>query len=217
MLWGVLHTPFSGRARRPDAFRDGDKHMSTTLLKTRYTPTPGFTHPRWSRIRFVAADPADPATGDDKTSKDPAPDPDGDEKLGEGGKKALTTERDARKAAEQKVKDLEKQLEDSKKTDEQRIKDDLGTAQSELAASQSQLLRYEVAAEIGLDIKLASRLKGSTREEIEADAKAFKDLVGTKSTPKPDPHQGGGSKSTAKSVSAGRDLWAEQHPSKKTN
>lgn len=154
--------------------------------------------------------PAEPAakTGEQETTPD--------EPLGDGGKKALQAERDARKAADQKVKDLEKQIEDSNKSAEQRVVDDLKTAQAELATAKTQALKYEVAAEAGLDLKLAARLTGTTREELVADATALKELVGaTPNTPQPDPNQGGGSNAPAKGVNAGRDLFADQHPSKK--
>lgn len=48
-----------------------------------------------------------------------------------------------------------------------------------------------MAAERGLDLKLAGRLSGSTKEELEADADALKALIGTKpNDPKPDPSAG---------------------------
>lgn len=44
----------------------GTKHLA-------YIPTPGFEHPRWSRIRFMSADPA--AGGTPPAGTDPATDP----------------------------------------------------------------------------------------------------------------------------------------------
>jgi len=63
------------------------------------------------------------------------------------------------------------------------------TAQDALAAAQADAdkakglaLRYEVAAAKGLDSKFASRLAGSTREEIEADADEFLTVIPAFST-----------------------------------
>lgn len=42
-----------------------------------------------------------------------------------------------------------------------------------LAEREAKLLRYEVAAAKGLDLKAALRLQGSTKEELEADADDF--------------------------------------------
>lgn len=155
-----------------------------------------------------AAAGTDPKPGD--------PDPKTDEPLGENGLKALNAERDARKLADQKVKDLEKQIEDSKKTAEQRAADDLEAEKAGRLAAETRALKFEVAAEAGLDLKLAARLTGATREELVADAAELLTMVGaTPANPKPDPNQGGGGNAPAKGVNAGRDLFAEQHPSKK--
>ena len=79
-------------------------------------------------------------------------------------------------------------------------------------------LKYEVAADKGFDLKLAVRLNGTTKAELEADADNLKPLLGaTPGTPKPDQSQGkgaGGGK--AAGVGAGRDLYRDTHPSSKT-
>lgn len=191
--------------------------MSATLFNSRNTSTPGFTHPRWSKIRFFTADPASDGDGGNKPDDDPDPDPDDDEELGEGGKKALKSERDRRKAAEGRAKDLEKQIEDSKKTAEQLSADELKQTRDLLTAAETRAMKFEVAAEAGLELKLAARLTGATREELLEDAKSLKELVGAKQStnPKPDPNQGGGSHTPAKGVSAGRELHEDMRSSKK--
>ena len=142
----------------------------------------------------------------------------GDEPLGAPGLKALQDERDARATAEKALADLRKEIEDGKKTAEQKAADDLAAAQREAADAGLRALRYEVAAEKGLDLKLAGRLAGATKAELEADADALKALIPAGPTgPRPDRSQGGGSESDkGASVSAGRDLYAERHPQKKT-
>lgn len=129
------------------------------------TPTP----PPASQTPPVPTPP--PATGDT------APD-----QLGEGGKKALEAERAARAKAEADLKAYKQEIEDSKKTAEQKAADDLAAATATASAEAAKALRYEVAAEKGLDLALAARLTGSTREDLEADADKLMALI-----PKPDP------------------------------
>lgn len=114
--------------------------------------------------------------------------------LGDAGKRALAAEREARRAAEAQTAALRKQIEDATKTAEQRATDDLRAAQAEAAANGAKALRYEIAAETGLPLALASRLTGSTREELAADAETLKTLIPVGATPPrtpaPDPSQG---------------------------
>lgn len=121
-----------------------------------------------------------------------------------GAKRALESERTARRQAE---KDLGaanariKELEDAGKSEEQRREDASKEMVSENQSLKSQveqkdalLLRYEVAADKGLDLAAAKRLQGSTREEIEADAAdwiaRWGSGAGSGQTPPPDPGQG---------------------------
>ena len=144
---------------------------------------------------------ADPADGTETPSAPGATPPappaptDGDEPLGDGGKKALVAERARAAKAEADLAALRKEIEDSKKTAEQRAADDLKAAQDAAAKATATALRYEVAAEAGIPLALASRLTGSTREEIEADAVNLKALIPAGATPpaprpQPDPGQG---------------------------
>lgn len=108
----------------------------------------------------------------------PAPTPPAaDEPLGATGIKALTTERDARAKAERELAALRKEIEDSKKTAEQKSADDLAAEKRTSQENAAKALRYEIAAEKGLDLKFASRLNGSTKEELEADADALMALI----------------------------------------
>ena len=104
--------------------------------------------------------------------------------LGEGGVKALQAERDARKAAEKALSEREariKELEDATKSDEDKRNERFAALEKSdrekdqaIAERDARLLRYEVAAAKGLDLRAALRLTGSTREEIEKDADEFK-------------------------------------------
>jgi len=183
--------------------------------------------PRLARLQFVTepvgGDPTPgagtPAAAVIPTPKAPAGDPPtgaGDAPLGEPGIKALQAERDARAAAEQALADFRKEIADSKKTAEQKAADDLATAQRDAAESAAKALKYEVAATKGIALTSAHRLSGNTLAEIEADAERFKaeQAEVPAKGPRPDRSQGGGDSDKGTSVAAGRDLWAERHPSK---
>lgn len=120
----------------------------------------------------TAAVPAPPPA----SSTPPATGDQGDQ-LGEGGKKAIQAERDARAKAEADLKALRQEIEDSKKTAEQKAADAIQAAQATANDATSKALRYEVAAAKGLDLSLAARLTGSTKEELEADADALMALI----------------------------------------
>lgn len=105
-----------------------------------------------------------------------------------GAKSALAAERkradDLRRELGEKTARI-KELEDAGKTDEERreqAQKDLQTENTSLKSTVEQkdalLLRYEVAAEKGLNLAAAKRLQGATREEIEADADEWLQLWG---------------------------------------
>jgi predicted RNase H-like nuclease (RuvC/YqgF family) len=94
-------------------------------------------------------------------------------------KKALEAERATAKAAKARAKELERQLQEAQEASkplEQRIEE----ANSKAQEAEVRALRFEVAAEAGLDLRLASRLSGSTKEELAADAKTVAELFGAK-------------------------------------
>lgn len=114
--------------------------------------------------------------------------------LGDPGKAALVRVRAEAAQAASELAALRKEIEDSKKTAEQRIADDLKAARAAAAENAAKALRYEVAAQAGIPLALASRLTGSTREEIAADAETLKTIIPAGATPPrtplPDPSQG---------------------------
>ena len=107
----------------------------------------------------------------------------GDEQLGEGGKKALLAEREANKTLKADIATMSQELQklrDAGKTDAQRESDrvaQLEKSTSEQAVTIAQkdsiILRYQVAAAKGLDLEAAERLRGGSKEELEADADAW--------------------------------------------
>lgn len=123
---------------------------------------------------------AEEATEQDEPTATVEPD---DTELGEGGKKALDAERKARRDAEARLKELEplaakaKEMEDAKKSEQERVAEQLEAARAEGSEAKATLLRLDVAfdkAPEGMPLsqvrKLARRLSGSTKEELEADA-----------------------------------------------
>lgn len=69
------------------------------------------------------------------------------------------------------------EIEESQKSAEQKAAEALAAAQSTATTATATAMRYEVAASKGLDLKLAPRLTGSTKEELEADADALMGLI----------------------------------------
>lgn len=183
-------------------------------------------------LRLVAAPVDDgtagvvqPATTDTSasTSTTGAPASEAEKPLGEGGIRALQAERDARATAEKALADLTRQVEDSKKTAEQKAADDLRAAQDVATAAAARALRYEVAAakdgdELKRALALAPRLVGTTKEELARDLDGLLAEIGKAPAtgPRPDRSQGAGDADKGASVTAGRDLYVERHPSKTT-
>lgn len=96
-----------------------------------------------------------------------------DEPLGENGLKALQTERDARKKAENEVAELRKSFETLQKefSDYKDSADAQITALTgERDANSAKLMRMQIAHDKGLPIELVEKLSGTTAEELEASA-----------------------------------------------
>jgi hypothetical protein len=114
--------------------------------------------------------------------------------LGDGGKKALEAERDARKAAERRVSELENQVSTLQASHQQELAaatQATNDAESRAATAEASVLRYKVALEEGVPAKHIGRLQGDTEEALREDAAAFvADIVPGSTTPRPDPSQG---------------------------
>lgn len=83
-------------------------------------------------------------------------------------------------------------LEEANKTELEKTQEQLTSEKKARTMAEVALLRYQIAAEQGLDAKAAGFLQGSTREELEASATELAQLVGTGSRAhiQPDPTQG---------------------------
>ena len=122
---------------------------------------------------------------------------DGAEDLGDAGKKALESERAARRETEKQLKTLQSQLEelqDAGKSDAEKLKRKLEREQSErealqaeLAARDRALLVREVADEVGLPTRLAARVQGEDRDAMLAEARELMGLVAPEGPRKPAP------------------------------
>lgn len=98
--------------------------------------------------------------------------------LGENGKKALDAERRNAKAAIRERDALVAklaELEDRDKSELERAIARADAAEKRSADSDARALRLEVASEQGLTPVQAKRLVGTTRDELEADAKELRE------------------------------------------
>ena len=145
------------------------------------------------------------------TETTPAPAPDtnapeapAEETLNEGGVKALRAERDARKAADARVKDLEAQVAAlSVSLDETKTAATVAAEQADatVAELQAKLARVEVIHSMKVPDALADFLQGTTQEELTASAEKLLAAIPAPAQPadtapaplamRPDPSQGG--------------------------
>ena len=145
------------------------------------------------------------------TETTPAPAPDtnapeapAEETLNEGGVKALRAERDARKAADARVKDLEAQVAAlSVSLDETKTAATVAADQADatVAELQAKLARVEVIHSMNVPDALADFLQGSNTEELTASAEKLLAAIPAPAQPadtapaplamRPDPTQGG--------------------------
>lgn len=151
----------------------------------------------------------DGGSGEEEQSKneatdDPTPDQ-AENELGEGGKKALQAERDARKQADKRVTELETQLAQAGSANETALQEALQAAkqaQDDLAASQLAASRYKVAGRFGISTEVVEGeeksqaeilLTGATEEEMVSQAKIIESFrQAAQSDALVDPTQGGG-------------------------
>lgn len=145
-------------------------------------------------------------TTPDQTPDNNATEASAEETLNEGGVKALRAERDARKAADARVKDLEAQVAAlSVSLDETKT---AGTVAAEQAAAtvaelQAKLARAEVIHTMNVPDALADFLQGNTAEELTESAEKLlaaipaqvaapaSDAAPAPLAMRPDPSQGG--------------------------
>ena len=149
----------------------------------------------WSMELDSGATPPAPEAGSPEAKQgDPAP-----EDLGDGGKKALTAERQARKAAEDQAKSLQAKLDEIARANETALEKAQREAKeaAEAASSASVAAFREAAVKFGgisaEDAELF--LTGSDVATLEKQIERLKERTPAgPSTPKPDGTQGGGKK-----------------------
>lgn len=154
------------------------------------------------------SDNPNPANGADSQQNPPKGD---DSELGDRGKAALDKERQARREAERRAKDGEaailrlKEIEDAQKSEQEKLTERAEKAEREAAEARIALMRRDVAADKQLPPAMADRLRGTTREELEADADELLKMLptnGSDNKPKgaPQPPAGENGPQRAKSL-----------------
>lgn len=152
-----------------------------------------------------------PATGE------PVGPGDGQQTLGEGGKKALDEERKARKAAEKELGELKTRLqaiEDKDKSELERAQSRLQELEQQYGEEKAQRLRLSVASEHSIPADYVDLLTATDEESLTAQAKRVAELVKANQAPEyaRNPGQGAGSGEPAKpTVSSGRELYKARH------
>ena len=122
------------------------------------------------------------------------------QELGDGGKKALQAERDARKAAERSAAEYAaklKEIEDANLSELERTKKLAEESAAELARLRSENVRNKVAIDKGVPADLIEFLTGDTEGDIAAKADLLMARLNAPGTPKPDPSQGAKGDGTA--------------------
>lgn len=115
--------------------------------------------------------------------------------LGDAGKKAIAAERRRADALEKELKALRLDAQtraNAELSELERFKKEAQELRDANTASELNALRYSVALEKGIPANLATRLQGTDRESIEADAESLAALVVPKQPGqvRPDPSQG---------------------------
>lgn len=90
------------------------------------------------------------------------------------------------------------QLKDRDKSETERLTERAAESEQRASAAEARLIRYQVAADRGLDLSLANAIAGETREEIESNADAIAQSLAQRQ-PKP-PGFDGGARSTPEQV-----------------
>ena len=118
----------------------------------------------------------------------------GEEPLGEAGKKALAAERDARKAAEKALREAQEQIDAFKAeqmSDLEKAQAEAQKWQEEAQAATARSLRYQIATAHGISAEDAETfLTGTDEETLTRQAERLQALATPSGTPAPDPTQG---------------------------
>jgi hypothetical protein len=133
----------------------------------------------------MADDTTPPATAGDDENTPAQPDPEGgqgtpDDELPDGVRAVLAKERKAARDATKRAAALEAQVRDfeqAQMTEAEKVAARLTEFEARAVAAETRLLRFEVAAERGLDPKFADLLTGGDRDQMEANADRLLELA----------------------------------------
>ena len=124
-------------------------------------------------------------TPDAEPSAEQAPATEGDQETpdpqdSEGLMKALRSERELRKSERKRANEAEVERDSlaEKLSTAETERDKAKSKIAEITSARAHDLRVQVATDAGLDPKIAPRLTGKTREELEADARSIIAAVG---------------------------------------
>lgn len=154
----------------------------------------------------------DPNTAATTTGADPTP-PDAtkDADLSPEVKDILKKERTAARAAEARAKAAEAKVtefEAAGKSELEKLTEKAAAAEKAAAEASVQLLRERVARRLGLPEKFIDRLRGTTEEELEADATSLLEDMPAREGPKTPPVRDGGSPDPNANVAPGQPRMA---------
>ena len=150
-------------------------------------PTPTDQAPAEAAPQTAAASMDTPAAGPAGANGD---------SLGDAGKKALASERSARRAAEKAAADAlakVKQFEDRDKSDLEKLTEQIAQADARAKQAEAEALRLRVASETGLPADLQEFLVGDDEEVLRqraAKLMAATNAANEPRRPAPDPSQG---------------------------
>lgn len=135
-----------------------------------------------------ASQPTATGMADTSQAEQPSPTPDNpeDDKLGDSGRRALASERQARRSAERQLKGLQEQLqqyEDAQKTELQKAQDTAKRYEQELTTTRVANARLMAAAVHNLPPDLIDLLGDGAEEEIDARAKLLAEKLAAASPP----------------------------------
>lgn len=133
--------------------------------------------------------------------------------LGDAGKKAIQSEREARKIADKRADDLAaelKAIKDAQLSDVERAKQSAADSAAELEKLRTENIRTSVALTKGVPADLIEFLTGKTEEEVTAKADLLLARLNAPKTPKADPSQGpAGSTSKLSTAQQFADAWKD--------
>lgn len=107
--------------------------------------------------------------------------------------KAEARKWEARAKADHELANKWREYEDTQKSEHEKLADELARTKAEASQAAAELLRLKIAAEKGITGDATKLLKGSTQEELEAEADLLLSLIADQSkpkSPKPDENQG---------------------------